>query len=91
VEFLVQIEVSVPSGLPAEARSQLMEEEMRRGWELKEAGLIRRMWRIPGQTSNVGIWEAADPTELHEAISSLPMFPYLKAHVTPLAIHYLEA
>jgi muconolactone D-isomerase len=49
------------------------------------------MWRIPGRTANVGIWKAKDATELHAAISSLPMFPYIDAHVTPLATHYLEA
>jgi muconolactone D-isomerase len=91
LEFLVEIEVSVPPELGAERRQELTEAEVQRGRELKERGTIVRMWRVPGRTANVGIWEAADPTLLHEAITSLPMFPYLRATVTPLAVHYLEA
>lgn len=91
MEFLVEIAVALPSQTPAHERSRLMEAETRRGRELKAAGTIVRMWRVPGRTANVGIWDAPDATALHEAISSLPMFPYLQASVTPLATHYLEA
>jgi muconolactone D-isomerase len=72
-------------------KERLAEEEARRGRQLHEEGTIVRIWRIPGRTANVGIWAAADPTELHEAIASLPMFPYLSAHVTALATHRIEA
>lgn len=91
MEFLVQIQVSLPPSLAEEQRARLMEAEMRRGRELRDAGAIVRMWRIPGRTANVGVWEAPDATALHDAIASLPMFPYLLADVTPLATHYLEA
>jgi muconolactone D-isomerase len=91
VEFLVQIQVTFPPGLASTDRQELMEREQARGWELKNEGVIRRMWRIPGRTANVGIWDAADATALHDALSSLPMFPYIDATVTPLATHYLEA
>jgi muconolactone D-isomerase len=91
MEFLVEIEVSLPVEMPAQERERLMEAEMRRGRELKAAGAIVRMWRIPGRTANVGIWEAPEPTALHAALCSLPMFPYLRADVRPLATHYLEA
>jgi muconolactone delta-isomerase len=90
VEFLVQIELRLPPELADQRRSQLMEAEARRGEELKRAGTIARIWRVPGRTANVGIWEAPDATALHEAIASLPMFPYLRADVTPLATHHLE-
>ncbi len=91
MEFLVQIQVTFPPGLASTDRQELMEREQARGWELKNEGVIRRMWRIPGRTANVGIWDAADATALHDALSSLPMFPYIDATVTPLATHYLEA
>jgi muconolactone delta-isomerase len=29
-------------------------------------------------------------TELHDLLSSLPLFPYLTAQVTPLAVHPLR-
>jgi muconolactone D-isomerase len=47
------------------------------------------MWRIPGRRANVGIWQAADASELHESISSLPLFPWMDVRVRPLADHYL--
>jgi muconolactone D-isomerase len=91
MEFLVQIQVTLPPELSSADRQELMEREQARGRELQGEGVIRRIWRIPGRTANVGIWDAADPTALHEALSSLPMFPYIDARVTPLATHYLEA
>ena len=91
MEFLVQIQVTLPAELSSASRQELMEREQVRGRELMNEGVIRRIWRIPGRTANVGIWDAANPTALHEALSSLPMFPYVDAKVTPLATHPLEA
>lgn len=91
MEFLVRIQVTLPPQLPAEERARLADAEARRGHELKDAGTIVRIWRIPGRTANAGIWAAPDATALHDAIASLPMFPYLLADVTPLATHPLEA
>jgi muconolactone D-isomerase len=91
MEFLVQIQVTLPPELSSESRQELMGREQARGRELVNEGIIRRIWRIPGRTANVGIWDAADPTALHQALSSLPMFPYIDARVTPLATHPLEA
>jgi muconolactone D-isomerase len=39
----------------------------------------------------VGIWAASDATELHSLIEGLPMYPWLRAEVVPLAVHPLEA
>lgn len=91
MEFLVQIQVTLPPELSSGSRQELMGREEVRGRELMNEGVIRRIWRIPGRTANVGIWDAANPTALHEALSSLPMFPYIDAKVTPLATHPLEA
>ena len=91
MEFLVEIQVTLPAELSSGSRQELMGLEQVRGRELMDEGVIRRIWRIPGRTANVGIWDAANPTALHEALSSLPMFPYIDAKVTPLATHPLEA
>jgi muconolactone D-isomerase len=91
MEFLVQIQVTVPPQMPAEELARLMEAEHRRGTELREAGTVVRIWRVPGRTANAAIWNAPDATALHSAISSLPMFPFMQADVTPLATHPLEA
>lgn len=90
MEFHVAIEVSLPPDMDPQRRVDLVTAELARGLELRAAGTIQRIWRVPGALRNVGIWEAPDATALHQAISSLPMFPYLRAEVTALARHPIE-
>jgi muconolactone D-isomerase len=90
VEFLVQITVELPPTMGEEERTDLLEAELTHGRELRAAGHIKAIWRIPGGLRNVGVWEAADATELHELISSLPLANWLTADVTPLARHPLS-
>jgi len=91
MEFLVQIKVAFPPDMPAEQLADVMAREVARGEELKRAGTIVRIWRVPGRRENVGIWQAETPDALHEAITSLPVFPWIDARVTALATHHLEA
>jgi muconolactone D-isomerase len=91
MEFLVQIVVNLPPDMDSTERADLLERERRKAEQLRATGVIKRIWRIPGRSANVGVWEAADPTELHDAITSLPLFPWLAVEVTGLATHYLEA
>jgi muconolactone D-isomerase len=90
LKFLVEIEVRLPGNLPDAERPELLEAELQRGRELVDAGVILAIWRIPGALRNVGIWEANDATELHEHLTSLPLFRWLTADVTPLADHPLQ-
>lgn len=90
MRFLVEIDVRLPATLGETERAELLDAELERGRQLVEAGVIRAIWRIPGAIRNVGIWEAADATELHEHITSLPLFPWLTAEVRPLAVHPLQ-
>jgi len=90
IEFLVEIETSLPPDMEAEKRRELLERERQRGSELRERAAILRIWRIPGQLANVGIWSAEDATALHDSIASLPLFPWMRVQVTPLATHPLE-
>ena len=87
----MRIEVHLPGDMDPDARERLLERERQRGVELKRQGTIVRIWRIPGRRANVGIWDAKDATGLHEAIASLPVFPWIDAEVVPLAVHHLEA
>ena len=93
MRFLVEIEVDFPPELrepDSGRRAALLAQELERGVELRRSGAIERIWRVPGALRNVAIWQAADATELHELISSLPLFPWIKAAVTPLATHPIE-
>jgi muconolactone D-isomerase len=87
MDFLVQIDVRLPPGTEPARREALVAAEAARAKELAAEGTIYRLWRVPGRWSNVGIWRANDATELHQAISSLPLYPWLEVDVKPLAAH----
>jgi muconolactone D-isomerase len=87
VEFLVEIDVQWPADGNRQQRDALVQAESQRSAELAAAGILKRVWRIPGRWANVSLWEAADATALHEAIASLPFYPWLKVTVRPLAAH----
>ncbi len=85
MEFLVHMEVhDLPQG---DQGKKLLEREQERAKELAAAGILRRLWRVPGRRANWGIWIASSTDELHEALSSLPLFPYMDMMVHPLAKH----
>lgn len=87
MEFLVEMEVKWPPDGDPERRAALGEAEHKRAMELAKAGLLKRLWRVPGRIANFGLWEAPDATELHKAIASLPLFPWIEVKVHPLAKH----
>ena len=91
MEFLVHIDITLPEGLPEERRRELLAAEHRRGRELIEQGLLVRIWRLPGRFANISLYRAADATELHAAVTSLPLWPYMDVRVEPLAVHPLES
>jgi muconolactone D-isomerase len=87
--YLVQITVELPPEMPEEARCELLERERLRGIELRDEGTIEEIWRLPGRLANVGVWSARATTDLHKAISSLPVWPWTRVEVTALADHPL--
>ncbi len=89
VEFLVEADVALPADLDEERRAALLAAEFERGSALARAGVLRAIWRVPGRLANRAIWSAADATALHEALVSLPLWPYMDVVVTPLARHPL--
>jgi len=87
MQFLVTIEILLPPDLPIDERDALVEAEGARAGELIAAGSLVNLWRVPGRRANVGIWEAPDATALHEALTSLPLWPWMDVEVTALADH----
>lgn len=91
MEFLVQCDIALPPDMEQEAQAVLLAREATRARALMAEGALVRIWRVPGRYANIGIWSAPDATVLHDAVSSLPLFPYMDVEVTALAAHYLEA
>jgi muconolactone D-isomerase len=86
VEFLVHMEVGRIEG-SSETEKVLRDREAIRARELADAGLLLRLWRVPGRRENWGVWSAENADRLHDALASLPLFPYLEITVHPLASH----
>ncbi len=90
MEFLVRTENRLPVDTPAATREELRAGERARAVELREVGILRRLWRVPGRNATVGLYEAEDPAALHDALASLPMFPWMDVTVEALATHPQE-
>lgn len=90
MEFLVRFEINAPESMSTDERERLRVIERARAMELREQGILKRLWRVPGRRAVVGLWECADATELHDALASLPMFPWMDVTVEPLATHPQE-
>lgn len=90
MEFLVRIEVRLPDGFDDGRRDTLVAAETARGREFLAAGTVRRIWRVPGRWANVSLYDVADATALHDALSSLPLWPWMDVTVEALARHPLE-
>jgi muconolactone D-isomerase len=91
MEFLVRSENRLPPDTAPERRAELRAAERDRAMELREQGILRRLWRVPGRNATIGLYAAADPAALHDALTSLPMSPWLDVHVEALAAHPQEA
>ena len=90
MEFLVRSENRLPADTPAERREELRAGERARAMELRAAGVLKRLWRVPGRNATIGLYEAEDPAALHDALMSLPMAPWLDVSVEALATHPQE-
>jgi muconolactone D-isomerase len=85
--FLLKIDVSIPAEMPLADKDALRERENARALELINEGTLQGIWRIVGRIANHSLWSAPTMEVLHEKISSMPMFPYMKIDVTPLINH----
>lgn len=87
MEFLVHIEITWPASGDAARKEAIFEQELQQGQRLARAGQLRRIWRVPGRWANWSLYDVVDATELHEALSSLPLYPWMSITAHPLAVH----
>jgi len=90
MEFLARLEQHIPPDIDPDLLAHVKAAEYTRGRELAEAGKMRRIWRIPGRRAVYALYRVEGPDELHEILSSLPLFPWLDIEVTPLGTHALD-
>ena len=85
--FHVRMDVHLPLDLDADVRADVVARERAYSQELQRSGKWPHIWRIVGEYSNVSIFDVDSNDELHDLLSGLPLFPYMKIEVTPLATH----
>ena len=85
--FQVEMDVRLPHDFQAEKVEALKQTERARAQELQRAGIWRHLWRVAGRYSNVSIFDVSGPQDLHDILSSLPLFPFIDMRITPLCRH----
>ncbi|MGO4331136.1 muconolactone Delta-isomerase [Cupriavidus sp. 2TAF22] len=85
--YCVQMDVKIPDSLAAERAEAIKAAEKARAIEIQKSGKWPHLWRVTGRYANVSIFDVGSNDELHELLSSLPLFPYMTIQVTPLARH----
>lgn len=90
MEFLVRTENKLPADVPDDTRSDLRARERERAMQLRAEGILKRLWRVPGRNATIGLYAAADPAALHDALASLPMWKWMDITVEALAAHPQE-
>ncbi len=90
MEFLARIEQDISPDMDPARLAEVKAAEKVRGEELVAAGKLRRIWRIPGRRAVIALYRVDSPEELHEILSSLPLFPWMDIEVTALGAHALD-
>ena len=84
---MVEMDVRIPLGFDKEEADRLKAREKERFQELQRAGKWRHIWRAVGRYANVSIFDVESNSELHDILTSLPLFPFMEMKVTPLCRH----
>lgn len=90
MEYLADLVTTVPEGTSPSKVDELRAAEAVRAADLAKAGHLVRLWRPPlgpGEWRSIGLFRAADETELHKILASLPLHIWMKVTITPLTPH----
>ena len=85
--FQVQITVRVPHDADKNEIRSLSETEIELARTLQRQGKWLHIWRIAGKWANTSIFNVDDADELHDILSSLPLYPYMEIEVIALSRH----
>ncbi len=85
--FLVRMDVNIPHDFPVEKANEIKAREKAYSQDLQRDGRWKSIWRVVGEYANYSIFDVASNDELHQLLQGLPLFPFMKIDVTPLATH----
>jgi muconolactone D-isomerase len=87
VLFHIRMDVQLPHDMAPDKADALKKAERERAQELQRSGKWRHLWRVAGRYSNVSIFDVSGAEELHDILSTLPLFPFMEITVHPLCRH----
>ena len=85
--YLVHMEVNIPKSVSEEESTKIKSLEKEYSQNLQKSGKWPHLWRVVGEYANYSIFDLESNDDLHMILSGLPLFPYMKIQVTPLAKH----
>lgn len=85
--YFVHMRVELPPDMPAAEADALKAREKAYSQSLQAEGHWPHLWRVVGEYANYSVFDVPDHDTLHSLLSGLPLFPYLRLQVTPLARH----
>ena len=85
--YLVHMRVEIPHGADERAMAEIKAREKKYSQDLQRAGKWRHLWRVVGEYANYSVFDVESNADLHDLLSQLPLFPFMKIAVTPLAPH----
>ena len=85
--YLVRMDVHIPHELPPAQADEIKAREKAYAQALQQDGRWRHLWRVVGEYANYSIFDVSSNDELHQLLQGLPLFPFMKIDVTPLAAH----
>jgi muconolactone delta-isomerase len=86
-EFLTVFTIGIPNGTASQTVADTETREAQRARELAGQGHLLRLWRLPGESRALGLWNAKDPAELAMILKSLPLDSWMTDETTPLTRH----
>lgn len=84
MDFLVEVEITIPPDHDETALADLLGRERSRAAELAEGDLFKRVWIVPGKPARIMICSATNSRELDETINTLPAVRWSRFKVTPV-------
>lgn len=85
--FHVHMTVNIPHDAEPDMVERLKQQEKERAQQLQRDGVWPHLWRVVGRYANISVFDVESATQLHEILSTLPLFPYMDVTVTPLTRH----
>jgi len=85
--FLVRMDVDIPRDVAPEVADDIKAREKAYAQELQRSGKWVHLYRVVGEYANYSVFDVESNDELHALLSGLPLFPFMKIKVTPLAKH----